>query len=176
MLNTQTMYYKIEDQACEIYKQLHALRIKEKEMLDENLKLVKERVNLEFDQVLGYHGQQSFRRTTEYRAFQFTEPVLASLAIWKPCKDHKGFFEPNRRTKLGREMNQFLMNGLKSSSAIAVLDILELEMPSRCVLPYVEIENDCIYLFLDDKLEPEQESVIEITRKEFISSLSINQD
>lgn len=169
------MYYKIEDQTSEVYKQLHVLRIKEKEILDENLKLVKEKVNLEFNEVLGHHGQQTFRRTTEYRAFEFTDPLLVSLAIWKPCKDHKGFFEPNRKTKLGREMNQFLMNGLKSSSALLVFDILELEMPSRCVLPYVEIQNDCIYLFLDDKLEPKQESVIEITRKEFNSSLFTDQ-
>ena len=94
------------------------------------------------------------------------------LKIWKKHKDYPDCFEPNRKTKLGREMAEFLSNGLKGSRFDKPLDILGLETNGRFTFPYVEIFGDIILIYLDDNMNPTDENVIEITKREF-ESLSV---
>lgn len=161
------MYYKITNKECDVYEKLHKMRTDEKIMDENNLKSIKEKVKLDFKNSLGYHGQQNFRRVSEYEGFEFIDVDKVDPKIWVKSKDHDNIFIPNRRTKLGREMFDFLRNKLSYSYFYAPFDILNIEVPGRFKFPYVEIYNDIIVLFIDDKFIIEYENVIEITKKEF---------
>lgn len=168
------MYYKVENKKSKVYKALYALREKEIRINKENLKTIKEKTGLNFETYLGSNSQQSFRRVPQYEGFKFTEPDKVDSKTWKKDQDHKDIFVPNRRTKLGREMEEFLTNGLQSSWYEEVFDILKLEHPRRFRFPYVEIANEIILIYLDEKQEPGDENVIEITKKEFEKILPKN--
>jgi len=161
------MYYKIENKECEVYKKLHELRIKEEQIELKNVASIIEKTGLNWENFFGRRGQQNFRRVSSFSGFEFTEPDKVDLKIWKRHKDHNEFFVPNTRTNLGREMQEFLNNGLEGSRFDIVLDILKLEDLSRFTFPFVEIVGEIIIMYLDDDHEPKDENVIEITKREF---------
>lgn len=165
------MYYKIEKKECKIYQDLHEMRTKELEIEKENQLAIKEKTGLEWESYLGYTGQQNFRRVTQYSGFKFLDPDKVDLKIWQSDKNHEGVYIPNLRTKLGREISNFLLNGLKGSLYSQVFDILNLEHQNRFTFPFVEIIGDVIILFISDSQEPKSKDVIEITKKEFSSIL-----
>jgi hypothetical protein len=163
------MYYKIINKESEVYKKLHELRTKERQIRKDNEKAIEEKTGLKWKIFLGDNGQQNFRRVPQYNGFKFTEPDKVDLKIWKLHEEHKEIYIPNRKTKLGREMDEFLLNGLKGSIYRKVFSILKLPSPiRRFSLPFVEIvKGDIIILFLGDDQEPKDKNVIEITLKEF---------
>lgn len=162
------MYYKIVNKESEVYKQLHQLRIDEIDMAGKNLKLIEEKIGLRFKNYFGNNSQQSFRRVPHYSGFEFLENQNINEKIWKKHKEYPSIYIPNRKTKIGKEMSEFLSSGLKYSSYLKVFEILDLSIDSGSFsLPYVEIVNDVIIMYLDDKHEPKDENVIEITKKEF---------
>ena len=161
------MYYKVTNKESDVYKKLHALRTQELQIEKDNKKAIEEKTGLKFKTYLGYSGQQNFRRVTQYQGFVFTSPDDVDLKIWKRDNEHKDVFVPNRKTKVGREMSEFLSNGLNGSRYDKVWEILKLEHLRRFTFPYVEIVNDIIVIFLSDNQEPKNKDVIEITKKEF---------
>jgi hypothetical protein len=169
------MYYKIENKECEIYKKLHLMRTEEIQIGKENEKTLDEKIGLKFETYLGHHGQQNFRRTTQYIGFEFTEPEKVDMKLWQKHKEHSGIFIPNKRTKAGRDMAEFLANGLKSSHYKKPIQILGLPEQRRFTIPFVEIVGDLILIYLDNNSEPKDENIIEITKREFeqLSNLEI---
>lgn len=161
------MYYKIINTESEVYKKLLELRTKELQMAKENLAAIEKKVELKFWRFLGRNSQQTFNRMPEYRGFKFEEPDKVDPKFWKPHTEHAGFFVPNKKTKAGREMAQFLLNGLKGSRYDIVFEILGLPDIGKFSFPYVEIVGDVIVVFLGDSHQPTDENLIEITRKEF---------
>lgn len=161
------MYYKIVNKNSEVYKRLHELRAREIQIEKGNKKAIEKQTGLKFDGYLGCAGQQNYWRVTQYYGFKFLKPEKVDLKVWQKDKKNTGVFVPNRKTKAGREMQEFLSNGLSSSNFKDVFNILNLPCLSKFVFPYVEIFGDVIALFLDDKHEPKDENVIEITKKEF---------
>jgi hypothetical protein len=89
------------------------------------------------------------------------------LKIWQRDKEHSEIYVPNKRTKLGREMAEFLANGLKGSIYSKPIKILGLPEQRRFTFPYVEIVGDLILIYLGNNGEPKDENVIEITKREF---------
>lgn len=163
------MYYKIENTECEVYKALHELRTEELRIEEENKDLIKEKVGLTYSKFLGGNSQQNWRRVQQYQGFVFDNPDQVDPKVWKESKEHPGCFIPNRKYKVGRDMYDFLLNGMKGSRFDTPLQILDLHTSGRFSFPYMEIIDDVILLFLDDQHEPEDSNVIEITRKEFRS-------
>lgn len=161
------MYYKIENKDCEVYKKLHEMRTKELLISEENKQAIRDKSGLDFESFLGHSGQQNFRRVTQYTGFKFTEPEKVDLKIWQSDKTHSKIFVPNRRTKQGREMEKFLLNGLKGGHFTEPLEIMGLEHPRRFTFPFIEIAGEVILLYLDDQMEPKDENIIEITKCEF---------
>lgn len=166
------MYYKIENKDSEVYKSLHALRTKELKMSDENLSAIKEKTGLDFESFLGHSGQQNFKRTTQYHGFKFIETEKVCQKTWQNHKEYDDMFVPNKKTKSGREMSEFLLNGLKGSNYNQVFDLLDLEHSNRFTFPYLEIVGEVIVLYLKNE-EPINDNVIEITKKEFDALLSL---
>ena len=162
------MYYKIENKESKIYKDLHQLRTSEIKMKKENLKSIDDKIRLKFKTTYGHHGQQNFNRVSTFSGFEFTEIDKIDLKIWKEDLKLKGIYVPNTRTKLGREMQEFLLNGLQSSNYRTAMKILELEDVNRFTFPFVEIcDNATIVAFVGETQEPKSIHCIEITKKEF---------
>lgn len=161
------MYYKIEDKKSKIYQDLLKLRNEELEIEKQNIKSIEEKAGLKWKKYLGRTGQQNFRRVTQYQGFEFINQNELDLKIWKEDNNYPGIFVPNRRTKAGREMQEFLCNGLKGSMYSIVFEILKIDDPRSFTFPYVEICDDIIIIFLGDKQEPTDKEIIEITKKEF---------
>jgi hypothetical protein len=161
------MYYKVENKECKVYKELHQLRTKELQIQEDNEKAIEEKIGLKFKTFLGDNGQQNFRRVRQYTGFKFTTPDKVDLKIWKTDAEYKEIFVPNRKTKLGREMAEFLLNGLKGSRYDKVWEILKLEHLRKFTFPYVEIVGEVILIYLSDSQEPKDKNVIEITKREF---------
>jgi hypothetical protein len=162
------MYYKIENQASEVYQRLHSLRSQEHRINEENLAAVTERVGLKFQQYWGRSGQQHFFRTYLYEGFLFEEPEKVDLKIWKKHSKEPLVFVPNRKTKAGREMGNFLLNGIQKGSYSRVFDILGIDHKyERFKFPYVEIIDKIIILYIGDNHEVKNTDLIEITSVEF---------
>ncbi len=167
------MYYKITNKNSKVYKKLFDQRTNEKEAEEANIKEIKEKTGLDFKNSFGNHGQQNFNRVTSYAGFEFTEPDKVDLKIWKRHSEHQMIFVPNKKTKLGREMSEFLLNGLKGFRYDLIFELIGVpELIGRFKLPFVEIcKNEVIVVFLDDEQEPKDKDVIEITKKEFYELL-----
>jgi hypothetical protein len=162
------MYYKIENKECEVYKKLHELRTYEKQIEKENIEAITEKVGLEWEMEFGHTGQQNWGRVSSLMGFGFLEPEKVNFKIWKRHKEHQDIFIPNTRTKMGREMQEFLSSGLKRSRYDKVLKILKLEELRKFTFPFVEIvKNENIIIFLGDAHEPKDKNIIEITKREF---------
>jgi hypothetical protein len=162
------MYYKITNKECEVYKKLHEMRTKEIQYSKENWEAIEDKAGVKFTKFFGYHGQQTFGRVPEYMGFVFDSPELLTPKIWVREPNNEGVFIPNKRTKLGREMSNFLLNGLKKSYWGKPLEILGLErINGRFTFPYVEIVGEIIIIYLDEQHQPKDENIIEITKKEF---------
>jgi len=161
------MYYKIVNKESEAYKRLHEMRTKELQIEKDNASAIEEKTGLKFKTFLGHNSQQNFYRVPQYSGFKFTEPEKVDTKVWKQDSEHKDIFVPDRKTKIGREMSEFLSNGLKGSNYGNVFEILSINRPIRFTFPFVEIYGDIIGLFLGDEQQPSDENIIEITSKEF---------
>lgn len=161
------MYYKIENKECKVYKELHKLRTTELQIKKDNIADIENKTGLKFKTFLGDNGQQNWRRVPQYNGFKFTTPDKVDLKIWRLHDTHKEIYIPNRKTKLGREMAEFILNGLKGSHFDRVFDILKVTYVRRFVFPVVHIVGDIIVIYLGDEQEPKDKNVIEITKTEF---------
>jgi hypothetical protein len=143
------------------------MRTKELQIAEENMKAIVEKTGLEFKGYIGDGGQQHYRRVPQFSGFKFLEPDKVDLKIWKKHNKHPQFFMPNRKTAAGRDMFNFLLNGLRSGHFGQVFEILKLERGVRFTYPYVEIHGETVVMYLGDDNIPTDENVIEITSKEF---------
>ena len=170
------MYYKIENKECEIYKKLHELRIQEYQIEKDNEIAIAEKAGLKIADFLGYLSQQQFRRVPQYVGFKFTEPDKVDTKTWKQDLERKDFHIPNKRTKAGRDMDEFLLNGLNGSDYETVFDILGLPHLNKFTYPFIEIVGEIIVIFIGDNQEPKDANIIEITKREFNEIISTIND
>lgn len=166
------MYYKIVNTDCDVYKKLHAMRTQELLWEDENKKSIAEKTGMTYDASLSYRGQQTFNRVSQYVGFAFNEIEQVSSNVWKQHSEHKSIYVPNRRTKAGREMSEFL-NTLKGHWFEIVYYCLGVEPQfGNFCFPYVEICGDVIVVMLDGRIDISSEDLLEITSVEFKEHLS----
>lgn len=160
------MYYKIENKNCKVYKELRAMRENELLIEEANRKALAERISYTYENFYGYHGQQNINRVSTYIGFRFNESDKIDKSVWVPSKDDPGIYLPNNRTKAGKEMKLFLRT-LNKGCLWEVWEILDVPEIGCFQFPYVDIIGDIIIIYLDDKQEPKDKNVIEITKKEF---------
>lgn len=158
------MFYKITNTESELYQKLHDLRIKELEIDKENEKAIKEKIDIPYSGFYGKQGQGNMCRTNRYAGFVFTDTENIDSKIWKQHKEHKEVYVPNKRTKVGREMNEFLSN-LPGSNIFDLWEILRIDMKGKFRYPYLFIHNGDLYLYSDDEVK--DENAVEITKREF---------
>ena len=103
------MYYKLIDKESALYKKLYDMRVKELQIEKDNVERIKQRYPKWNDQFLGRKGQQNFDRVTRYRGLGFDSEQDVDPKEFKPSKDYKGLYEPNRRTKKGQRVQSLLL-------------------------------------------------------------------
>mgnify|MGYP006906772688 CR=1 FL=1 len=159
------MYYKIVNQDSKVYQDMKSLLLKEEEIEANNRKMLDEKIPYKWEVFYGSRGQQDFLRTSRYSGFRFLNPEEVDTKVWR---EKDGMWFPNRRTKAGREMLDFLNNGMEKSWYNDPLKILGCgyDLP-RFKFPFIEQCDDVLVVFLDDGHIPVSEDVIEITSKEF---------
>jgi hypothetical protein len=143
------------------------MRTKEKKMEKDNVTAIINKVGCPFSKFFGTDGQQHFYRVTRYRGFKFIDLATIDMTAWKQQKAHPECLVPNKRTKAGREMAEFLdhLQGGYWEEPNEILGVAH--GVGSFVFTWVEIVGDIILIYLDDKLEPKDENVIEITQREF---------
>lgn len=170
------MYYKLIDKESTLYKNLYDMRVKELQIEKNNVERIKQRYPKWNDQFLGRKGQQNFNRVTTYLGLGFDSEQDVDPKEFKSSKDYKGLYEPNRRTKKGKESKAFF-DSLGRSSYSSLMNILSNEgidnVYGRFIFPYIEIGSDGLYCYFDDKMKLPS-VFIEITSVEFNKALNIN--
>lgn len=161
------MFYKITNKNSEVYKNMSAFLLKENNIDEKNKILISEKIPYKFESSWGNSHQQDFIRTITYSGFKFLDTNKIDEKVWKMRDD--GYWFPNPRTKLGKEMKRFL-NTLEKTYYDDLLEIVKCNgFLSRFKFPFALQCDDVIILFLDDQLTPQpEEDIIEITRKEFM--------
>lgn len=165
------MYYKMTNTSCEKYKQLRAFREEEIKIEKENRKAIEKIVRHPFDKFVGHSGQSSFERVTRWRGFVFTDTTNINERIWKTHKEFPDAYFPNRRYKEGKAMYDRI-NALPKSSFFKFMELLEIEFIGRFSWPYIFISGETLLFYFDDRFEPTDENFIEITKKEFDTTLN----
>lgn len=172
------MYYKLIDKESVLYKKLYNLRIKELQIEEDNAERIRQRYPKWNNCFIGRKGQQNFNRVTTYSGLGFNSEQDVDLTEFKPSKDFNGIYEPNKKTKRGRECYAFFRN-LDKSSYFKFIDIIAAATDNdptyynRFVFPYLEIgSDDNLYCYFDDKMNLPKE-FIEITSIEFDKALNI---
>ena len=170
------MYYKLIDKESTLYKNLYDMRVKELQIEKDNAERIKQRYPKWNDQFLGRKGQQNFNRVTTYLGLGFDSEQDVDPKEFKSSKDYKGLYEPNRRTKKGKESKAFF-DSLGRSSYSSLMNILSNEgidnVYGRFIFPYIEIGSDGLYCYFDDRMKLPS-VFIEITSVEFNKALNIN--
>ena len=169
------MYYKILNQESEVYQKLQSLLIEEDAMQKRNEDAVNEKVKLKYSQVLGVSRTRSVYRVQQFEGFNFYDDSKIDPKIWVEFKSHPGIYVPNRRTKLGREMAEFLRN-IEHSWMDKVFEIaLNREIfivDGSYRIPICVQRDEVIYLGLDDQFNVENPDIIEITKTEFFTKVN----
>lgn len=160
------MFYKIENKESEVYKRLHEMRTEELLIEQRNKTAVQEKIGLDYKMFYGNRGQLNADRVTQYHGFRFSNPEQVDSKIWKHDKQLDCYF-PNKKTKAGREMYDFLNEGLEKSSFWEPMQILNVKIIAMAIsYPFVEIYGDVILIALKYPCEAKPD-IIEITLREF---------
>lgn len=137
-------------------------------MQNRNKKNLENFIGMKWKSFLGYSGQKSFNRVTEYTAFCFDEDEVLRRNEWKEDKHYKKHYVPNKRTSKGRKIADFMSKSMEGHSYTNIYDLLGLEHPSgRFQLPFLENYDGVIVLSLDELITNDPD-IIEITTKEAI--------
>lgn len=162
------MYYKITRKESELYQRLLKLLNDEKQMEQRNWNQVKAICTPDWEHWIGYPADRNLLRVNIYIGFMFKEPELVCKKTWTPDREEPEYFVPNRRTRLGREMYDFLNRGLERSSVWDVFDILKVNFTGKFTIPLIEIAFGEILLSLDHRWNIEHPDLVEITQKEYL--------
>lgn len=165
------MYYKIVNKGSSIYQKMVEQREKELKAKEENKKLLRQHIPYAYEKFSGF-TDQGVRRVPIPVGFYFLNPEEVDLTVWKEDAKRKGLFYPSKRTKAGKEMQNFL-NSLKSYSAFRLLNEIGIDYYDEFHTPFLEIAGDVVVVYLDDKHEPKDENFIEITKKEAFDLLGL---
>lgn len=153
-------FYKIVD--SDLQKKAFAF-VAEKEALEaENLLKVENKIPFKFNK---YLAGPSFSLVPRYVAFKPTEKIGIPKG-WKPRKEHRGFIEPDARTKQGREIRNFLSE-LPLLFYPEVYEVLEIQTPNlrKFTIPAIFTDRGKkeVYLKIDDSVDLNPSKFEEVT-------------
>lgn len=137
-----------------------------RELTEKQKKAIEEKLP-KFSKFIGARG---FTRIVRYEGFVFDDQEHIDAKVWK-TKEQNGYMlsTPNRRTKAGREMDDFLKNFERTNcwDVDRILDINKTSTHGSFYPANLFRHNDCIYIIIDsqfkDDFEQNNPEAIEIT-------------
>ena len=163
---SQRVYYKVTDTECDLYKKSSEFLVMEEELR----KTQREAVEACVPKFTTYRGERGFNRIIRYKGFVFENVDDIDQKTWvTKLVDGKMCSTPNKRTKAGKAMDQFLRE-FKRTTCWDVDRLLNIEKQSLHGSFYpadLFKHNDTIYIFLDSQyrktFEAENDGFVEIT-------------
>ena len=157
---SERCYYKVEDVNSDLFKKVSEFLDMEKKLIDIQKQAIEEKV----PKFSCYQGRKGFKRVVQYVGFVFEDQENIDKKIWKTKEvDGKMLSVPNLRTKVGKEMKNFL-DSFKRTTCLDVDHLLSIDKKSIHGNFYpanLFKNNDVIYILIDSQYRDifEQENV-----------------
>lgn len=163
---SERCYYKVENTNSILFKRTNEFL----DMEEQLRKKQEETVEAHVPNFSLYRGERGFNRIVKYIGFVFVDQDNIDHKVWNTKEvEGKMLSTPNRRTKVGRAMEDFL-NSFKRTSCLDVDSLLGIDMKSPTgsfYLPNIFRYNGCVYIIIDTQFrevfEEKNSDVIEIT-------------
>lgn len=146
----ERVYYKVTDTECDLYKKLSEFLAMEEELR----KTQREAVEARVPKFTSYIRVRGFNRIIRYKGFVFDNIDDIDPKVWTTKRvDGKMCSTPNKRTKAGKAMDQFLRK-FKRTTCWDVDRLLNIDMQSIFGSFYpsdIFKYKDCIYILIDTR-------------------------
>ena len=168
-INLERIYYKVENKDSALFK-----RANEFLAMEEKLREIQRRtIESELPKFSKYKGKKGFNRIVRYTGFVFDDKESIDHKVWKTKEENGEMLStPNIRTKVGKEMNKFLMS-FKRTTVWDVDRLLAIDKDAIYGSFYqanLFEFNECLYIIIDsqfrDVFEKNNTDIIEITNGE----------
>lgn len=163
---SQRVYYKVTDQNSELFKKSSEFLQMEEELRANQKKVVEERV----PKFTTYRGERGFHRIIRYKGFVFENVDDIDPKTWvTKLVDGKMCSTPNKRTKVGKAMDQFLREFKRTTcwDVDRLLNIEKQRINGSFYPADLFKHNDTIYLLIDTQhrkmFEENNPDAVEIT-------------
>ena len=171
---SERCFYKIEQKEDGLFKKANEFLDMEEELRNTQ----KNTIETQLPKFSKYRGKKGFNRIVRCTGFVFDDQENIDPKVWNTKEvDGEMLSTPNRRTKAGRAMDEFLKS-FKRTTGFDVDDLLGINETSFVGSFYHSSlfrYNDCIYIIIDTKYRNEFErnnpNAIEITYGEMMKSI-----
>lgn len=171
---SEQIYYKVENKDSELFRKASDFLAMEERLSEEQ----KAAVIAKVPKFKTYRGEKGFDRIVKFTGFVFDDPQNIDSKVWKTEKvDGKMLSTPNRRTKAGREMWNFLCSFERTTmwDVDRLLGIGKESIFGSFYPADLFKFNDRIYILIDSQFREEFEKnytdIIEITHGEITKAI-----
>lgn len=172
---SERCYYKVENTNSALFKKTNEFLDMEKQLRIKQ----KETVEAQIPKFSLYRGERGFTRIVRYTGFVFVDQDNIDPKVWNTKEvEGKMLSTPNRRTKVGRAMEDFLKS-FKRTTCWDVDGLLGIDMksPTGSFFPADLFRyNGCVYIIIDTQFrevfEEKNSDAIEITYGEIQTAIS----
>ena len=172
---SERCYYKVENTNSILFKRTNEFLDMEKQLRIKQ----KETVEAQIPKFSLYRGERGFTRIVRYTGFAFVDQGNIDPKVWNTKEvEGKMLSTPNRRTKVGRAMEDFLKS-FKRTTCWDVDGLLGIDMksPTGSFFPADLFRyNGCVYIIIDTQFrevfEEKNSDAIEITYGEIQTAIS----
>lgn len=164
-------FYRIEQKEDGLFKKANEFLDMEEELCN----IQKNSIESQLPKFSKYKGTRGFNRIVQYTGFVFDDQESIDPKVWNTKEvDGKALSTPNRRTKVGKAMDEFLRS-FKRTTCWDVDRLLGIDetriVGSFCPADLFRYRN-CVYVLIDsrccDAFERNNPGVIEITYGEMM--------
>lgn len=170
----EQLYYKVENKDCDLFKKANEFLAMEEKLRETQRKTIES----ELPKFSKYKYKKGFNRIVLYTGFVFDDKENIDPKVWKTKEENGEMIStPNLRTKVGKEMNEFLRS-FKRTNVWNVDRLLAIDGKSIYGSFYpanLFRFNECIYILIDsqfrDVFEKNNTDIIEITNGEMTKAI-----
>ena len=173
-INLEQIYYKVENKDNDLFKRANVFLA-----MEENLREIQKKIiESQLPKFSKYKGEKGFNRIVQYTGFVFDDKESIDHKVWKTKEENGEMLStPNLRTKVGKEMNKFLMS-FKRTTVWDVDRLLAIDKDTIYGSFYqanLFEFNECLYIIIDsqfrDVFEKNNTDIIEITNGEMTKAI-----
>ena len=168
------LYYKVENKDSDLFKRANEFLAMEEKLREIQRKTIESKV----PKFSKYKARKGFNRIVRYTGFVFDDKESIDPKVWKTKEENGEILStPNLRTKVGRDMNEFLGSFQRTTvwDADRILAIGEKNICGSFYIANLFEFNECLYIIIDsqfrDVFEKNNADIIEITNGEMTKAI-----